>query len=276
MVHCYTDCCTNGAYATNTCCIGTGFPTRITVQADPSPHTSHRLLQTLLPASNITSSYHQYIEAVKHKLTEKQINMTRIKLALQYILCFQNSSNKQAIFSRSSPLLQAEDIAEIFEALAPYSSWFNHGFITHLATHFLDNSGVALKEDYLATMVEMESSPLAILPRLSSTTDCPAEFERVLVRIEKFPNAFTLQSILETIKNISDILGLRLNAILLSSITASAVKGSTLVLWIPQVVSTSAISNASQNAHRMLPVGILSITAKYEIITPAVRHVSEL
>ena len=222
----------------------------------------------------IINCYHQYVEAVKQKLTENQVGMTQIRLALQFMPCCQNGTFRPPLFSRSSPLLQAEDIGEVFKALDSYTSWFNHGFVTHMATSLLNESGKMLKEDYLASTTELETNPLAILPRLSSSSECPAEYEQVLVKIEKIPNSFTLQSTLETIKEIAEILGLRPGALLLSGISASAVKGSTLMLWIPQAVSKTAISHASENAHRMLPVGILSITSKYEIITPAVKHVS--
>ena len=266
------ECCFNGAYATNTCCINLTSPLHIPLF--PTREVNNTLPQTLLPASVISSSYHQYVEAIKQKLIEKEIGLDRIKLALRFMPCYQDSDHKQAVFSQSSPLLQAENSEEIFQSLTPYSSWFNHGFITQLAARLLEGSGTSLTEDFLASILEMESSPLSILPRLSTTSQCPAEFEKLLVKVERIPEAFTLNSVLDTSKNVSQLLGLRPYIVLLSSISAGPVRGSSMVFWIPQIASSSAISKASQNAHQMLPAGVLSITAKYEIITPAVKQVS--
>lgn len=240
----------------------------------PTPVDNHTLPQTPSPASAIINCYHQYIEDIKQKLTEKQIGLDSIKLALQFMPCYQNSDCKQAIFNQTSPLLNAESLEEVFTLLGPYSSWYNHGFITQLATCLLEESGKELTDNFLESTLKMESSPLSILPQLSGTSQCPPEFEQLLVKVERIPEAFTLHSVLEISKSVSELLGLRTSIVLLSSISAAAIRRSSMAFWIPQIASSSAISQVSQNAHRMLSAGILSITAKYEIITPAVKQVS--
>ena len=214
---------------------------------------------------SLLSEYYNYIDLIQQQIENQSISVNQVRLSLQYLPCLVQKSTKHFVFNHTSPISQATDISTLFSSLKDISSWYNHGLFKYLTSTFLNEEGRELTSQYTTTLLSYCSNVLLLLPTASTGPQCVQGFEEVNVHTSSTPDSYTLGDAIRIHESVAEILGLNNFVVLFQGVSKIKV-GSSFLYWIPEAVSSLAISNAASNIRRMSELDIVQIQAKYETI----------
>ena len=197
-------------------------------------------------SQNITMKFASLVLGVYRLLVHLQVPIDEIRMVLCYFGCFKNvhKSGNVSMFSNSSDIAKAQDLASLIECLHNYSSWFNYGLIKFVATKFGKEEGEKLVADYEEDLTKYYENLIAYAcPEFSLNKGLPPGYEHLVVKVDWDYQSTKVQDVALFQASISSILGLEPEVFQLRSIEEGCVR---LTWAIPSVVVRHVLLQAQQ------------------------------
>ena len=178
--------------------------------------------------NNITSTFAVTVLRVYQLLKQNHTPVDEVRIMLQFLGC--RTSNKTGsdsitMFSGSDEMSESKDMAQLFECLRKYSSWYNYRLMKEVAEQFAGDEGKRLIADYEANLLRYYVSLVAYqCPDFVLEQKVPPGYTQVIVKVDWDFMSTNLQDISTFQANLADILELEPYVFQLRSVDEGCVR----------------------------------------------------
>ena len=234
-----------------------------------------------LDESSLASATRQLKREFTSLFTSVRLSLERQRVSLESVLSHLKTFEAMAIdseFGIAQPLTNPiQSLAELFPAIAPYCSWFNHLLVENIVITFCEDDEKLLEklEKYKDKFKRYCEARLCKCPLDQFGADhTSTDTTPVVMKIDQEWRTVKLKQIIMVLDNVASILKIKPHQLHLQTIQKGCIE---VTFHIPKFVATKCLPPSSEQIAALQNVGVIYIqyTMRWALATGGLASIKD-